>query len=435
MSEHLIVENGGVSNKKLPNITTGYTYYTNTEGKITIVKNNTWNGVIKGEYGEEYGRQLVGTVFTEGVNFGSNLIQAAPGAGKLATVAIIGSRFLVRGAGESIGNAIAGTDDITASNVIGNAAGNALKLSKFAPTNKQFANLTLQKTAYDFKHTITHWDPKISKVKIKKAGIDQSFIIEPLSVGLQAEKKVVKTVKKAYFYKKHNHHYEIPENNLTVEWDDTDKENFINLTGGGVNEREAIGIVNDAKQKRGVISTFKKKLEKTEGFFTQASKFYSSELVRNWDVAGKSRLSDVILYGDLTSLGALAGLTVSAVGVLLMGTLSAAELTVQGGMALGATVGDAGERTIRAVKGGTQAKSTQAEAQRKKEQTQQRIKEQLTRIELEKNNPSMRPSDISAFGMKKPVILPDNYRKRENTPTKPATASKQLPQAYLNMNK
>ncbi len=435
MSEHLIVENGGVSHKKLPNVTTGYTYYTDTEGKITIVKNGSFDGVLRGEFGKDYVRQLGGTLFTEAVNFGSNVIQAAPGAGKLATAAVIGSRFLVRGAGESVGNAIAGTDDITASNILGNAAGNALKLSKFAPTNKTFANLGVQKIAYDYKHEITHWDPKISKIKFEKGGTKQSFIIEPLSVGLQAEKKVVKTVKKTYFYKKHNHHYEIPENNLTAEWDDTDKENFVNLTGGGVNEREAIGIVNDAKQKRGIISKVKKKVEKTDGYFTQAAKFYSSELSRNWDIAGKSRLSDVILYGDLTSLEALAGLTVSSIGAVFMGTLSSAELAIKGIGVTGLTVGDAGERTIRAVKGGTQAKSTQAEAQRKQQQTQQRIKQQLTRMELEEKNPSMRPSDVSAFGMKKPVILPDNYRKRENTPTKPATASKQLPQAYLNMNR
>jgi hypothetical protein len=435
MSEHLIVENGGVSHKKLPNVTTGYTYYTNTEGKLTIVKNNTWNGVIKGEYGEKYGRQLVGTVFTEAVNFGSNLIQAVPGAGKLVTFAAIGTRFLVRGLGESIGNAIAGNDDITASNVLENAVGNSLKLSKFAPTNKAYANLGLQKLAYDYKHEITHWDPKIAARKYNFGQGKQTFIVEPLSVGLQVEKKAVKTVKKTYFYKKHNHHYEIPENNLTVEWDDTDKENFVNLTGGGVNEREAIGIVNDAKQKRGVISTVKKKLEKTDGYFTQATKFYSSELSRNWDISGKSTLADVIIYGDLTFINSLAGIVVSGIGTAFMGTLSALELAGKALSVTSLTVGDTGERTIRAIKGGTQVKSTQAEAQRKKEQTQQRIKEQLTRIELEKNNPSMRPSDISAFGMKKPVVLPDNYRKRENTPTKPATASKQLPQAYLNMNK
>jgi hypothetical protein len=316
-----------------------------SDGSLYVLEKNTnyenWSRALRAEYGEKYAREIAGLVTKESLNAVISLIKTAPGEGAVAALAVTGLKIVAKGISSTLGDAIAGKE-VKGGTIAYNIYSEMLKPTNWAPGGKvkgSGALAGIQNEAYLIKDVITTKDPVFSKWTLPgQQDVPYNLKIKAdigiFSIGKQAEKKVVKYIKKLGHKPSNEDGGDLVEYDISKvaqNWDATDLENFDRFVGQGYSLGESIAYVNSRTKGLSYdINKLKKTIENTEYFGQESARNMGQQNYELWNASGKAwknaynAPNAVIALGNVAE-GAYYGLAATAGEIL---TLPATALSM-----------------------------------------------------------------------------------------------------------
>jgi|LauGreDrversion4_2_1035121.scaffolds.fasta_scaffold23344_3 hypothetical protein len=271
-----------------------------SDGSLYIIeKNGAWDRALIAEYGEKWAKEIGGLITKETLNAVISLIKTAPGEGAAAALTVTGLKIVAKGISSTLGDAIAGKE-ITAGTIGYNIYSEMLKPTNWAPGGKvkgTGALAGIQNEAYLIKDVITTKDPFLSKLPLPGQGrVPKDYKIKAdigiFSIGKQAEKKVVKYIKKLGHKPDHKDGGDLVEydiSSVSQNWDVTDLENFDRFMAQGYSLSESIAYTNSRTKGLSYdISQLKTQIENTEYFGQSLARQSNQQNYELWNASGKA---------------------------------------------------------------------------------------------------------------------------------------------------
>lgn len=271
-----------------------------SDGSLYILeKNGAWDRALIAEYGEKWAREIGGLVTKESLNAVISLIKTAPGEGAAAALTITGLKIVAKGISSTLGDGIAGKK-LDGGTIVYNIYSEMLKPTNWAPGGWVGGKSVLgkaQNEAYLLKDFITSKDPSFSKLKLPyQEFVPDKYKIKAdiglFSIGKQAEKKVVKYIKKLGHKPDHKDGGDLVEYDISVmaqNWDATDFENFDRFMGQGYSLGESIGYTNSRTKGLSYnVEQLKNTIANTEYFFQESARNMNQKNYELWNASGKS---------------------------------------------------------------------------------------------------------------------------------------------------